>query len=1043
MFRWIIGASLQFRVLVLGIAVALVAFGAYRLQKMPVDVFPEFAAPTVEVQTEALGLSAKEVQALITLNLEELLSGVPWLTSIRSKSVTGLSSIVLTFEPGTDIVRARQMMQERLTLAYTLPNVAQPPVILQPVSATSRFLMIGISSAKVEPTELSLIARWTIKPKLVGIPGVANVAIWGQRLRQMHVQIDPERLRDARLMQDDVIATAGDSLWVSPLTFLKGSFPGTGGWIDNRNQRLGVHHQMPIASPEDMSKIAVGAQHLLMTGKSMALGEVAETTFSHPPLIGDAYVNGGNGLLLVVEKFPGANTLEVTRGVEQALAELKRGLPGVEIDASAFRLASYIEDSIENLAQTMLVGAILAFLVIGAFLFNWRTALISIVSIALSLIAAAVVLQQSGQSMNTMVLTGLLLALAVIIDDAVVDVDRLMKRLRARGEGAAAVPSLILETILETRSVTSYAMVIILLAVVPIFFMGGVAGSFFGPLALAFLLAVIASMIVALTVTPALSLMLLDNTSIGSTESPVALWLRDRYEGMIRGIVQAPGKAYLATAVVVVAGIALWPLLGQSLLPALKEPELVVNWETAPGTSHAETYRVTSRVAAELRAVPGVRNVAAHLGRAITGDQIVSVNAGQIWVSIDPTANYDKTVAAVRETVEGYPGVERNVHTYLRDKVSEVLTGASTPLVVRLYGAKPDVLRAKAEEVRNALADVPGLVDLRAEGQVEEPQIHVKVDLERAGKAAVRPGDVRRNSATVFAGLTVGFLYEDQKINDVVVWSAPEVRSSLTKLRELSVGRSDRHHVRLGDVADVTIQSSPTVIRHEGISPYVDVMAGVRGRDLGSVVKDVEARLEKIQFPLEHNPKLLGEYAERLATEQRILGISVAVVVGIFLLLQACFRSWRLALVGFLALPVALAGGVLAVLVTGGSVSLGSIVGFLAVLGIGARNGLLLINHYQNLQEKEGVAFGLDLVLRGARERLAPVIASAAAIIAALLPMILVGRIAGLEIAQPTAIVIVGGLIASTLVTLFVLPALYLRNGASAARPLELRRGLV
>src|SRR5437773_7163628 len=398
MFRWIIGSSLQFRFLVLGVAAALVVFGTIQVKKMPVDVFPEFAPPVVQVQTEALGLSAAEVESLITLNLEELLSGVPWLKSIRSESVSGLSSILLTFNRGTDIMRARQMIQERLTLAYTLPNVAQPPVILQPMSTTSRFMMIGVSSAKVEPTELSLLARWTIKPRLLGVPGVANVAIWGQRLRQLHVQIDPHRLYDARVLQEDIIAAGGDALWVSPLTFLRGSAPGTGGWIDNRNQRLTVQHAMPIESPEDMAKVAVSPLHLLLTGKKMSLGEVAEVTFAHPPLIGDAVVNINNGngdshgLLLVLEKFPAANTLEVTRGVEQALAELHRGLPGVDIDTSVFRLASYVEDSISNLTEAIIIGAILVVLVIGAFLFDWRSALISVVSIPLALLAAVIAL---------------------------------------------------------------------------------------------------------------------------------------------------------------------------------------------------------------------------------------------------------------------------------------------------------------------------------------------------------------------------------------------------------------------------------------------------------------------------------------------------------------------------------------------------------------------------------------------------------------------------------------------------------------------------
>src|SRR6266480_164972 len=1012
MFRWMIASSLQFRLVMLGIAAALIAFGTERLYRMPVDVFPEFAAPVVEVQTEAIGLSAREVESLITLNLEELLSGVPWLESIRSKSVTGLSSIVMTFKRGTDIVKARQMIQERLTLAYTLPNVATPPVILQPLSATSRFMMVAISSDKVEPTELSLLARWTIKPKLLGVPGVANVAIWGQRLRQLQVHIDPQRLRDARVLQDDVIAAAGDALWVSPLTFLKGSAPGTGGWIDNSNQRLGVHHQMPINSPEDMAKVVLGAQHLLMTGKTMALGDVTELTFAHPPLIGDAFVNNGSGLMLVVEKFPAGSAREVTRGGEQALAELKRGLPGVKVDSTVFRLASYIEDSIANLAYALAAAALLVVAVIGVLLYSWRTALIAAVAIPLSLLAALLALQLGGATLNSMIMAGLIVALGVVIDDAVIDTEKIMRRLEVRNDGSdASIAGIIFQTTLETRSASVYAMAIVMLAVTPIFFMGGVSGAFFEPLALAYLLAVAASMLVALTVTPVLRLMLLGKGGRSAGEPPLLARLSGLYEDVLRRALAARRKLFVAAAVAVVGGTALWPFLGQSLLPALKERELLVNWTTAPGTSYAETYRITSRVSRELKTIPGVRNVGAHVGRAVTGDQVVGINSSQIWVSIDPAADYDKTLAAVRETIEGYPGSERSMHTYLRDKVSEVLTGTGTAIVVRLFGPKRDVLRQMAEEVTAALAGIRGIADLRAEDQVEEPHVQVKVDLDAAGKAGVKPGDVRRASATIFSGLTVGFLFEEQKIYDVVVWGAPETRQSLTDLRDLWVGKSDRQNVRLGDVA---------------------------GRDLGSVAEEIDDRLDKMQFPLEHNPKLLGEYAERQHAEQHMLWIAVAVAIGVFLLLQACFASWRLALIAFLALPAALAGGLLAALVSGGNISLGSLVGFLAVLGMAVRNGLLLIRHYQSLQVQEGLEFGEELAIRGARERLSAILTSSAAILAALLPLAIRGQIPGLEIVQPTAIVMIGGLLASTLMTLFVMPALYLAAGA----PEERERGL-
>ncbi|MEK7311869.1 MAG: efflux RND transporter permease subunit, partial [Chloroflexota bacterium] len=398
--RKIVESSLKFRLLVVAIAAVMMFFGITKLRDVPVDVFPEFESPVVEIQTEALGLSADEVESLITHNLEELLSGTSWLQTIRSQSVPGLSSILLIFEPGTDLMRARQLVQERLTLAYTLPNVSKQPVMLQPLSATSRVMMIGLSSKEVSPIELSVLGRWTIKPRLMGVPGVANVAIWGQRERQWQVQIDPERLRAHGVSQEQVIRTTGDALWVSPLSFLNASFPGTGGWIDTPSQRLGIQHVLPISSPEDLARIPVD-------GTALRLGDVAEVVEGHPLLIGDALLNDSPGLLLVIEKFPGVNTLEVTRDVDAALEALRSGLPGVEIHSQIFRAATFIEMAFGNLKMALLLGAVLMVLVLGALLFEWRVALISLVAIPLSLMAAGLVLYLRGATINMMILAGL------------------------------------------------------------------------------------------------------------------------------------------------------------------------------------------------------------------------------------------------------------------------------------------------------------------------------------------------------------------------------------------------------------------------------------------------------------------------------------------------------------------------------------------------------------------------------------------------------------------------------------------------------------
>lgn len=1032
MLNWIVASSLRQRLLVCAFAVALVALALVQVRRMPVDVFPEFAPPVVEVQTEAIGLSADEVESMITYSLEELLSGVPWIESTRSRSVTGLSSVLLIFKRGTDIYKARQMVQERLALAYTLPNVASPPVILQPNSATSRFMMVSLSSDTIESTELSLLARWTIKPKLVGVPGVSNVSVWGQKLRQLHVHFDPNRLRDNRVMQDDIIAATGDALWVSPLTYLKSSSPGSGGWIDNHNQRLGVEHAMPIETPEDMAKIAVTSPHLLLAGRSMALGDITETTFSHAPVIGDAIVGkGGKGLMLVLEKFPGTNTLEVTERVEQALTELKRGLPGVQVDSQVFRLADYVQDSISNFVRALLAGVVLMVLVLGAWLGRWRSVLVGALTLPVALLAALLVLHALGATLNTMILAGLVVALGVVIDGAVTDAKRLTEALathRAAGETPA---SAVLAATLRTQRTALYATLIAAVAALPIYFLGDVASAFLGPLAQAYLLALGAALLVALTLTPALSLLV--GSRAPAAPAPAERWLdgqRERYAATLTRALAAPKALLLACAAVVALAAVAWPLVNHSLLPKLKERQLLVNWTTAPGTSHAETQRITAALARELEAVPGVRQVGAHVGRAVTGDQVVGINASQVWVSLDPAADHEATVSAVRAVVDGYPGIEHDVQTYLRDKVGEVLTGQSRQIVVRIFGPQREVLRQKAEEVRKAMASIPGIVDLAAEGQTEEPFVQVKVNLEAAGRANVKPGDVRRSAASIFSGLVVGYLFKDQRIFEVVVWGAPEARQSLDKLSDLWVEKSDRSHARLGDIADVKVAATPTMLKHEGRAPYVDVVANVSGRSPSSVAEDVARAVAGVSFPLETHPELLGEYADSKKANLRLAGAAAVTLVLVGLLLQACLRNWALAGIGLIGLLTAMAGGVLTAAATGQGISLGTLVGLLGVLGLATRQQVTLLSGLQQAVQGPPQA---QTLAQGMQGRLYVLLAGAAVLLATLLPLALAGAVPGLEVVRPTVLVMMGGAVVSTLVALFVTPAAVLALGAATA----------
>jgi Cu/Ag efflux pump CusA len=567
------------------------------------------------------------------------------------------------------------------------------------------------------------------------------------------------------------------------------------------------------------------------------------------------------------------------------------------------------------------------------------------------------------------------------------------------------------------------------MALVPVFFLRGLSGAFFQPLAISYALAVLASMGVALTVTPALGLILLRNAPLDRRDSPLVRMLHAGYDRLLSGIILRPRRAYATVGLVAMAGVLVVPRLGEELLPSFKERDFLMHWLTKPGTSHPEMYRITVQASKELRQIPGVRNFGAHIGRAMAADEPVGMNFTENWISIDPAVDYDVTLAAVQEAVDGYPGLYRDVQTYLKERIREVLTGGGEAIIVRILGPDLGVLRETADRVEDALNGIDGLVDLHVELQDEIAQIVVEVDLQSAKRYGVKPGDVIRAANAVMTGLEVTDIHRDGKVYDVNVWSIPEARSNLTDIRQILIDVPGGGYIELQDVASIDIKPTPNVIQRENLSRRIDVLANVRGRDLGAVVGDVEQQLATVQFPLEYRAELLGEYQERQAAQRSLLLWSVVATIGILLLLQTSFASWRLGILSFVTLPSALVGGALAAYLGSGIISLGSLVGFLTILGIAARNGIMLINHYQHLERHEGMPFGPELIRRGAKERLAPIMMTALTTGLAILPLVIAGNIPGHEIEHPLAVVVLGGLVTSTLLNLFVLPSLYARFG--------------
>ncbi|MBT2512743.1 efflux RND transporter permease subunit [Arthrobacter sp. ISL-30] len=1024
--RRLVAASLRFRSIILALAAVLMVVGSGQLSTASVDVFPEFAPPRIEVQTACLGLTASEVEQLVTVPLEEAFNGVDGLTELRSKSVSQLSSVLLLFKPGTDLLTARQLVSERMaTVIPTLPTWAAPPIMLQPLSSTSRVMKIGLSSESRSLIEMSMITYWNIRAHLLRVPGVANVAIWGERIQMLTVQSDPERMKAHNVSLESVMTATSEALDSGLLQYTPGSLTGTGGALETGNQSLGIRHVQAITSPADLAQIPVGQG----PDGALKLGDVANVVEDHQQLIGDAVIDGGPGLMLIVEKLPWGNTLEVTRGVEEVLQQIQPGLSDIKVDTTLFRPATFIEQSIHNLSLALLFGCLLVIMVLSLFLFQWRTAFVSVVAIPLSLLAAGLVLYWTGGTVNTMVLAGLVIAVGVVVDDAIIDVENIVRRLRKhRAEGDGSMTArVVVDACVEVRGPIVYATLIIIAATVPIFFLDGLTGAFFRPLAISYTLAVLASMVVALTVTPALAYIFLRHAPLEDKDPPVVRVLKRWYHKVLQPAVKRPVPGYAAVGVLAVAGIVTAPLLGQSLLPDFKERDFLMHWVTQPGTSNGEEVRISQAACNELMTIPGVRNCGAHIGQALVADEVVGVNFGENWISVDPAVDYDKTLASVQEVVEGYPGIYRDVQTYLKERIREVLTGTSYAVVVRVFGDDLIELRTQAEKVKKVLGEVPGTLGAKVSLQVDVPQIDVEVDLAKASQYGVKPGDVRRAAATMVAGEEAGDVFRDGKAYDVQVWSAPAIRTSVTSIENLPIDTPSGQQIRIGDVASVQVKPTPNVIERTGGSRRIDVSANVKQGDLAAVVDKLNAGLATVKFPTGYHAEVLGEYVERQAASQRLLIFAGAAVVVIFLLLQAAFRSWRLATLIMLTLPVALVGGILAALLGGGVLSLGSLVGFLTVMGIAARNGILLINHCQYLEDHEGEKFGRELVMRGAAERLSPILMTTLATGLALVPLVVMGSLPGHEIEHPMAVVILGGLVTSTLVNLFVVPSLYLR----------------
>jgi Cu/Ag efflux pump CusA len=1013
---WILGSGLRFGRLVVALAIGLTVIGIAQLHSAPVDVYPEFMPPSVEIQTEALGLSAAEVEQLITLGLEQdLLNGVPWLDRIHSSSMPGLSVIDLTFQPGTDLYAARQQVQERLTQAHALPNVGSPPIMIQPTSASGRVAMIRLSSSSVSPIDMSVLARWKIKPRLMGVPGVANVAIYGQRDRQLQVQVDPKKLRADHVTLTQLIETAGNALWVSPLTFVEASTPGTGGFFESANQRMSVQHISPISTPGQLASVPV------QDASKLRLGDVANVIEDHQPLIGDAVSTGPPSLFLVIEKFPGADTLKVTRDVEAAMADMAPGLKGITVDTQGYRPASFIEAALRNAGWAALIGFVLLIALLFAIFASWRAALIGAIVLPVSLTTAAFVLYLQGTTFTTITLLGLAAAVCIVVDDVITDINAACGITAGGAEGVDGTEgddghAPVRAAFSAVRGPLVFATLAMLLGTVPFLFLGTVATAFSRPLVLAFALAVLSSMVVSLLLTPTLSVLLLRGNGQGRGQGrpgPLAGGTRRLFD-LGLGAIARPGRAWALAGVLALALLAIIPQTGGngSLLPALQDRNLLLHVSALPGTSLTEMDRITAAAGTELKTLPGVKSVGTHVGRAIGSDQLTDVNSAEVWITLDDRADYARTKAAITTVMHGYPGLRTDLVTYPGDRVGQVEATQRDDLVVRVYGADLGVLQRKAGDVRAMLAHVPGVADPVVRPVPQQPTVAVKVNLAAAQKYGLRPGDIRRDATTLTSGLIVGNLYEQSKIFDVVVWGAPQIRSNLTELGNMLIDTPDGGQVALKDVASLTVRAEPAAIVHDDVLRTVEVAARVTG-DPAAVAAAVRAQIARMPMPYEYHAEVFGGATIRSADATRGLAWGAVALAGIFLLLQAAAGSWRRAGLMLVSLPLSAAGAVLTAPLAGGISTIASLTGLFAVMALALRACVLLGRR-------------IDSGVEAARDRAVALLQTVLATAVLLAPAAFMSSGPGLELLHPLTVTMLGGLVSLLLVQGLLLPALLL-----------------
>lgn len=1027
MFDRIIQFSLSHRLLIIFAYVILFGAGIYVMGTLPVDVFPEFAPPQVVIQTQAPGMSPQDVESLVTFPIETAINGTPNVENVRSSSSVGLSTVLTVFKWGTNIYQDRQLVNERLqTARERFPAGVEPPVMLPVTSAVGWLVKYSLTSDTVSPLDLRTYSDWVVRPRILAIPGIASVVSIGGGVKQYQVEISSDKLRSYGLTFAGVVRAIGEANRNAP-----------GGFLVQSGQEYIVTGlgRIRANSLADVGNIVIAER----AGTPILVSNIATVRFGEEVKRGDGAFMDKPAVIGTISKLYGADTLTTTYAVERALNDIRSTLPpGISMNTQVFRQATFIERSIDNLKEALVEGGIIVIIILFVFLLNFRTSFISFLAIPMSLLFAMITMKIIGIGINVMTLGGLAIAIGEVVDDAIIDVENVFRRLRENREKEKPEATLrvVFRASREIRNSIVYATFIVFIVFSPIFFLSGIEGRIFTPLGIAYLAALLCSLVVALTLTPVLCHLLLASGkfAIAEKETRTVLWLKARYLAILRPCLQHPGRVIAASVGMFVVAVAVLPFIGTSFLPEFHEGNYVLALTALPGTSLQESMRLGGIIRRDLTTYPEVVSIDQRAGRAELDEDAQSPNFSEFDMTLRKVKNGrspEQLSEQIRERLEKMPGVAVNLGQFIAHRIDEVLSGIRAQVAIKIYGPDLETLRTLGDRARDAIQDVPGVVDLQLEQQVDVPSVQIHFHPEEAARHGITVADFSQLVSQGLGGAAVSQVLEGQRTFDLFVRFSKDFRATPQQIGDLLIDTQHGGKIPLSQVAEVTMEQTPYFINRENVQRRIVVQCNVQGRALGDVIQDIQKRIgSSLTLPAGYFVEYGGQFASQQRAQRTLLVLGIAAVIGIFVVLFQAFGSATESLVVMTNLPLALIGGVVAVFLLSREMSIPSIIGFISLFGIATRNGIMLVTHYRHLKVEEGLPFE-EAIVKGSMDRLIPILMTAATAALGLFPLV-AGEATGKEIERPLAIVILGGLFTSTFLNMIVVPTLFRRFARKA-----------